>query len=277
MSSQNRRFRSTVKAGYNLIESASIPEAFWGSRRVVANSEADARPSGSSATELSPAQRKPARGFQEAGHRLLRAGLGVDAHQRLGAAGAQQQPGLGGVWLGGGFRIVQVKLDAVEGVLAQDRHSGKDRVAGLERFGAGDDAIDNDSGDVQVDAAVLVLAVFGLEIGDELAQCLALLRHHVGQEKRIKQAIALRQVALEADAARLLAAHHDLPLQHVVADEFEADAVLDQLAAVLGADSVQHLGGVEGAGDGARPALALEYPTQQDGKDLVRIDELAVL
>ena len=53
--------------------------------------------------------------------------------------------------------------------------------------------------------------------------------------------------------------------------------MLDQLAAVLRADAVEHLGGVEGARHGAGPALALQHPAQQDGVDLVRIDEVAVL
>jgi hypothetical protein len=103
----------------------------------------------------------------------------------------------------------------------------------LRGFGAGDGAVLDFVGDVQVDAAVLVFAVLGLQAGDQLAQGLAFLGHHVGQQQRVEQAVALRQVALEADAARLLAAHQNLPLQHVVADILEADAVLDQLAAVL--------------------------------------------
>jgi hypothetical protein len=53
--------------------------------------------------------------------------------------------------------------------------------------------------------------------------------------------------------------------------------VLDELAAVLLADAVEHLGGVEGAGDGAGPAFVLEHPTEQHGEDFVRVDEVAVL
>ena len=43
------------------------------------------------------------------------------------------------------------------------------------------------------------------------------------------------------------------------------------------ANPVQHFSGVEGAGHGAGPALALERPTEQDGENLVRIDEVAIL
>ncbi len=71
-------------------------------------------------------------------------------------------------------------------------------------------------GDVEIDAAVLVLAVLGLQIGDKLAQGLAFLGHDVGEQQAVEQAVALGQVALEADAARLLAAHHDFALEHEV-------------------------------------------------------------
>ena len=152
-----------------------------------------------------------------------------------------------------------------------------DGIARLEGFGAGDGGVFDVVGDVQVDAAVLVLAVFGLQIGDELAQGLAFLGHHVGEKQRVEQAVALGQMALEADAAGLFAAHDDLALEHVVADKLEADAVLDEFAAVLLADAVEHFGGIEGAGDGAGPAFAAQHPGEQDGEDLVRVDEVAVL
>ena len=53
--------------------------------------------------------------------------------------------------------------------------------------------------------------------------------------------------------------------------------MLDQFAAMLLADAVEHFGGVESSGYGAGPAFALEHPTEQDGEDLVRVDEIAVL
>ncbi len=106
-------------------------------------------------------------------------------------------------------------------------------VAGLERAGAGDGGVLDVVGNVEIDAAVLVLAVLGLQVGDKLAERLAFLGHDVGEQQRVEQAVALGQVALEADAAGLLAAHDDFALQHVVADKLEADAVLDELAAVF--------------------------------------------
>ena len=41
-------------------------------------------------------------------------------------------------------------------------------------------------------------------------------------------------MALEANATRLFASHHDFAFEHVIADVFEADAVLEQLAAATG-------------------------------------------
>src|SRR6185312_994337 len=101
--------------------------------------------------------------------------------------------------------------------------------------------------------------------------------HDVGQQQRVEQAVALGQVALKADAAGLLATHDDFALEHVVANKFEADAVLDELAAVPGGDAVKHFGGVEGAGDSTRPALAAQNPTEQNGVDFVGVDKVAVL
>ena len=75
-----------------------------------------------------------------------------------------------------GFGIVEVEFDAVEVLLAEDGHAGKDCVAGLECAGAGDGGVFLLVGNVEVDAAVLVLTVLGLESGDKLAESLALPR-----------------------------------------------------------------------------------------------------
>ncbi len=81
----------------------------------------------------------------------------------------------------------------------------------------------------------------------------------------------------DADAARLFAADQDFAAaEHDVADILEAYAVLDQFAMVFAGDAVEHAGGVEGAGDGAGPLLALEKPLQQHRETLVRVDEAAV-
>jgi hypothetical protein len=180
---------------------------------------------------LLAAQREGAGGVEEFGDGFFRARFGVDAQERLCAAGAQQQPGFGGLGLGGGFGVVEEELHAVEIFLRVNGHAGEDGVAGLESMGAGDDGVLLRLRQVEVDAAVLVLAVFGLEIGNKLAQRFLFLSHDVGEHEAVEQAVALGQVALEADAAGLLAAHDDFALEHEVDDILEADTMLDKLAA----------------------------------------------
>ena len=159
----------------------------------------------------------------------------------------------------------------------EDGHSVKYGVAGLERLGPGDGGILDVVWNVQVDAAVLMFAVFFLQSGDELAERLAFFGHHVGEKQTVEQAVALGQVTLEADAAGFFAAHDDFALEHEVNDILEADAVFDELAAIFPGDAVEHFGGVEGAGDCAGPAFALQHPTEKNRIDLVGIDEVAVL
>src|SRR6516162_1549774 len=79
-----------------------------------------------------------------------------------------------------------------------------------------------------------------------------------------------------ANSARLLTTNQDVALAHKVANVLEADSALVHLAAVFGADAVDHAGGVEGAYDFARPLLALQEPFKNQGKDLVRVDEAAI-
>src|ERR1700756_2192740 len=83
-------------------------------------------------------------------------------------------------------------------------------------------------------------------------------------------------MAFDADAARLLAADEDVVLQHKIADVFEADAMLIKRLIVLSGDTIQHLGGVESTCYAASPALSFQQPSQQDGKNLVGIDEVTV-
>src|SRR5581483_8219341 len=102
-------------------------------------------------------------------------------------------------------------------------------------------------------------------------------RHGVGQQQRIKHAVTLRQVAGNADPARLFAAdQHLFSGKHNVAHVLETDAVLNELAAVSPGDAVEHARGVEGAGDGARPPFVLQQPPQEDGIALVSVHEAAV-
>jgi hypothetical protein len=103
-----------------------------------------------------------------------------------------------------------------------------------------------------------VLAVLGLKVGDKLAEGLAFLGHHVGEQQAVEQAVALGQVALEADAAGLLAAHDDFALQHVGRTTYLKPMPCSMSSRpYFRADAVEHFGGVEGAGDCAGPAFVL--------------------
>src|SRR4051812_14811140 len=80
----------------------------------------------------------------------------------------------------------------------------------------------------------------------------------------------------DADAARLLSTDKNLSFEHEIADVLEPNAALVQFASVLGSDAVQHLCGVKGAHNFARPFLTFQQPPQQDGVDFVGIDVAAV-
>jgi hypothetical protein len=101
--------------------------------------------------------------------------------------------------------------------------------------------------------------------------------HDVGEQQRVEQAVALGQVALEADAARLFAAHHDLALQHVIADVLEADAVLVSSRPCLAQMRSSILVVLKARVTSPGQPLRLSTQLQQDGEDLVRIDKFAVL
>src|SRR3954462_12948855 len=84
-------------------------------------------------------------------------------------------------------------------------------------------------------------------------------------------------MACDADAAGLLAPDQNFALQHNIAYVLEADWRFVQLASVFFSDAVEHLRGGKGFHDIAWPAAALEEPAQQDGEDLVRVYEAAML
>src|SRR5690349_19472671 len=80
----------------------------------------------------------------------------------------------------------------------------------------------------------------------------------------------------DSDSSGLLAADQNVAFQHEIADVFETDPALVQLASVLGCDTVDHFRGVECAHHLAGPLLSFEQPAKDDGIDLVRIDETSI-
>src|SRR3954454_9278141 len=83
-------------------------------------------------------------------------------------------------------------------------------------------------------------------------------------------------MSLDADPAGLLATDKDVVFEHEIAHVLESDAVLIERLIVLGGDPVQHFGRVERACDSTGPSFALKQPAQQDGKNLMRVNEIAV-
>ena len=122
----------------------------------------------------------------------------------------------------------------------------------------------------------MMFAVLLLQVAHQLAERLAFFRHDGRQQQRIQNAVALGQVATNADSAGFLAADEDVALEHEVADVLEADTALVHFAAVFRADAIDHASGVEGANDFARPLLALQQPLEDDRENLVRVHEAAV-
>jgi hypothetical protein len=77
--------------------------------------------------------------------------------------------------------------------------------------------------ELQVVAQVLHRAGELEEVLDELGERLAALRHHLGEQERHEQAVALAHVRRDADAAGLLAADEHVALEHLLVDPLEAD------------------------------------------------------
>src|SRR5205807_394069 len=130
---------------------------------------------------------------------------------------------------------------------------------------------------MEIAPGVVVGTVFFLQAFHQLSQALAFIGHYVGQQQSIEKAIALRQVALDADSAGLLSADEDLALQHQVTDVFESNAALDQFAAMLCGYAIQHAGGVEGANYVSGPVIVPgEQPLEQNGINFVGIYKAAI-
>ena len=89
--------------------------------------------------------------------------------------------------------------------------------------------------------------------------------------------VALGQVHPEPEPARLLGAHHRPGLDHLRADELEADRRLVGLDAVALAESRGHRGVVDADDDRVAPAPVLGEVVHQQPGDLELVDERAAL
>ncbi len=81
------------------------------------------------------------------------------------------------------FGIFEEELYAIQGLHAQNRHACEVGRTGLDGSRAGDGTVLERIRDVKIDAPVVMLAKFALQIGDKLAEGLLLIRHHVGKQQ----------------------------------------------------------------------------------------------
>ena len=106
-----------------------------------------------------------------------------------------QHPGFGPVPIGGG---VKEKLYAIQRLDLEHVEAAKFR--GL-RFDPSHGFVFDFVGQVKVGTRVVMLAVFLLQVVHQLPERLAFVSHDVGQQQRVQDAVALGQVAANADAA----------------------------------------------------------------------------
>ena len=104
-----------------------------------------------------------------------------------------------------------------------------------------------------------------------------LLEAQVEQEQVGVDAVALRQVHPEAEPARFLGAHHRAVLDHERADELVADRALDDLDAVVLAESRRHRRVVDRHDHRLAQAAVLGQVVHEQARDLELVDEVALL
>ncbi len=126
-----------------------------------------------------------------------------------------------------------------------------------------------------VEAVVVVGADEVVDLLNDGGEGLSLARHEVEEEEGAQDAIALRDVAAEAEAATLLAADEGVGLQHEGCDVLEADGGLVDGDAVALAEAEHHVAGGQGLDEGATEAADLQQVVGEEGEDLEGGDVLA--
>ena len=140
--------------------------------------------------QLTAAPDKTLRRCQDFSYQFRRSGFRVGAQQRLCSRSAEQYPCFGSIAVRWG---VEEKLDAIEIFFLQHVISPESqRALGPRPL---DGILFHLFGNMQIAPPVLVGAEFTLQIRNQLAERLALLRHNIRQQQAIQDAIALRQKA----------------------------------------------------------------------------------
>src|ERR1700674_3709298 len=76
---------------------------------------------------------------------------------------------------------------------------------------------------VEIDAAIVILAEFGGKHGEQLAKRFAVPGHQFREEERGNRSVPFGDVEAGADAAALFAAYQNVLFEHQLADVFETD------------------------------------------------------
>ena len=100
---------------------------------------------------------------------------------------------------------------------------------------------------------------------------------HLHEQQSHNGSVALRDVTLEGNTARLLAADQHVLAHHVIGNMIEPDRGFVQLQAIALCQAVDHARRGDGPHHGSRPAALLDQILQRQGEDLMRIDEVAAL
>src|SRR5216684_3439064 len=130
--------------------------------------------------------------------------------------------------------------------------------------------------DVEVHAAVMILAELGGKHGEQFAQRFAVPGHQFHKEQRGNGGVAFGEVEAGANPAAFFAANQNVLFEHQLADVFEADGRFMKLAAELGGKFVDKFGDGECLGNVSwKVARSRQMPDEQC-KNLVRIDKRAV-
>ena len=130
--------------------------------------------------------------------------------------------------------------------------------------------------DVEIDAAIVVLAEFSVECGEQFAERFAVPGHELGKEERGNSGVPLGEIEARADAAAFFAADQDVLLEHKLANIFKTDGDFVEFAAEFGGEFVDEFGDAERFGDVAGQIARTGKVPDEKREDLVRVDERAV-
>ena len=84
---------------------------------------------------------------------------------------------------------------------------------------------------IQIDAAVVIFAKFGVQSSEQLAEGFTVPGHQLGEEESGDGGVAFGKMEAGAEAAAFFAADEDVLFEHQLADVFEADGDFVELAA----------------------------------------------